>query len=143
MTDLFVLPDLERVLSAFLRAQPEIADVYEGRVYTSIPANPTWPLLRLTRIGGVPLLSNLLWVDRAMLQLDSWGGPKAQAHDGIEVVRAVMDARFLGHQDDAVINNVSFGEMRYEPDAEYTPARPRYLTTVDVTFHAASQLPVS
>lgn len=133
MSDILVLlPDVERLLSEFLRDQPEVTDLLAARVYTVLPRDKEFPLLRLVRLGGydeqicVPLV-----IDEAVVQMDVWGGPKALAYQAAATVRAVLSARLIGGHDEGVVQNIRHGALRYLPDEEFTPARPRY--TFDVT----------
>ena len=41
--------DAERLVSAWLREQEEITDLVESRVYTELPRQSTFPLIRLTQ----------------------------------------------------------------------------------------------
>ena len=89
--------DAERLVSTFLRAQSEVSDLVGTRVYTSLPEDKTYPLVRLQRIGGAPELTDdgLLW-DRADLQVDVWGGGKAITWQVAETLRAVFASRARG-----------------------------------------------
>ena|SRR3972149_12195584 len=62
-----VMPDLEAVVSKTLRDAGYSA-------YSSIPNDPTWPLLIVSRAGGIPPIRQYL--DGARIQVDVWGGAK-------------------------------------------------------------------
>lgn len=129
------LPDAEALLSQFLRAQEELVDEIGDRVYTVIPKNPTWPLVRLFRVGGTPRLSRPLVVDQPLIQLEAYGGTKQQAHDLIELARSLIAARIEGVHDD--VGNVcgyGFGNLSWLPDNSYTPSRARYVADVELTL---------
>lgn len=70
-------PDAEAVVAEWLRGGN--LDLVGARVYPSIPEDPTYPLITLARIGGVPAVRQYL--DAANIQIDAWGGTKQQAHD--------------------------------------------------------------
>jgi hypothetical protein len=135
MNDLILMPDVERLLSAWLREQIELTDLTDDRIYTSVPSRPEFPLLRVYRLGGIPLLDQPLWIDDAFMQFDAWGGPKATAWEIAETTRALLASRFVGVHPEGIVANVKLGELRYEPDAEYTPAKPRYLFTATIRVH--------
>lgn len=128
------LPDAEALLSQFLRAQDEIVEQIADRVYTVMPERPTWPLLRLFRVGGAPRLSRPLVIDQPLLQLEAYGGTKKQAHDLIELVRSLIAARIEGvHDDVANVSGFGFGNLSWLPDNSYTPSRARYVADVELT----------
>lgn len=146
MSDLILLPDVEQLLSEFLRAQPEVAALVADRVWTEIPKAPTgdddrWPLVRVSRYGGTPVTSVPLWLDQALVQIDSFGGNKRLTHQIAETCRAVLDRRLIGSHDEGVVTGVRTFGFGYHPDAIFSPAKPRYLFTATVTFHPHSVLP--
>lgn len=77
-------PDIEAMVGAALRAE----GVCGRRVYSSIPANPTYPLVTVARLGGVPPDRRRL--DRARIQVDVYGNNKAEARDAAELARRVV-----------------------------------------------------
>lgn len=136
------LPDAEAEISAFLRGLDEIFDLVEERVYTEIPANAEFPLVRLTRIGGTPLFNKPLWVDRPTLQIEAYGGTKAQAQEIAETCRAALSEIESATSPTAVFLSAEFGGMLYLPDPEFKNPRPRYVFDVDVFLHS-TELPLS
>lgn len=128
------LPDAEALLSQFLRAQDEISEAIGDRVYTAIPAKPTWPLIRLTRVAGAPLMSRPRCIDQPLIQIEAYGGSKADAHELVDLACRLIAARIGGiHDDLGVVNGYRFGALSYLPDDAYTPSRPRYVTDVELT----------
>jgi hypothetical protein len=69
MTDYLVFPDLEAISSYVIRsaAIPGLIGVY-----SSIPANPTYPLATVERLGGFPAVREGL--DAPRIQVKIWGG---------------------------------------------------------------------
>lgn len=135
-----ILPvDVERLLSHWLRLQIELTSLDCGqRIYTEIPTNPTFPLVRVTRFGGSPVLSRPLYLDAALVQFDVWGGSKHTAWKIAETSRALLAARLAGDSHgEGVVTGITFGELRWLPDRDYTPARPRYLFDATVFAHPA------
>ena len=93
---LFVLPDAERIVTDFLRAQPELGDMLDGRIYTVLPANPSWPAARVVRWGGQAIINRPLWLETAMCQVDVWGGGgKFEASLIARTMRALLAARLV------------------------------------------------
>lgn len=145
-----LLPDVEQLLSNFLRAQAEMHPFFTtgvdsagtpvvsppaDRVYTDIPKNPTWPLLRITRVGGSPVTNRPLRLDAALVQLEAFGGSKRLAHQILETSRAVIDRRIQGIHPEGVATGATFGPMSYRPDDVFSPAKPRYLCLVTIYTH--------
>lgn len=82
MTQLFLhFPDTEAIASVALRNAGY-------RAGSSIPANPTYPLLVIKRIGGTPADKRAL--DRANLQIDVWGNSKSECRDLANAARIVL-----------------------------------------------------
>lgn len=128
--------DVERLMSAWLRARPEIAAIVADRVVTETPNRVVFPFLRITQIGGAPVWSRPLWLDRSVIQIDAFGGPKVQARTLIDAVRAALAEDFLGsHAGVGVVVDVQFGDLNYVPDDLWEPPKPRYAATVTVITH--------
>jgi len=131
-----VTVDVERLLSSWLRARPEVIAVVEDRVYTEIPGHAVFPFLRVTLIGGRPVYSRPLFLDEALIQIDAYGGPKVLARQLIDLTRAAMATEFLGdHPGVGVVTSVVFGELAYIPDDTWEPPKPRYAATTSVYTH--------
>jgi hypothetical protein len=75
------LPDAEAVVSWWLRN----AGIASGRVYSSMPSVPVFPLIVVERIGGRPAVRERL--DRARIQLAVWGNSKSEARDLADAAR--------------------------------------------------------
>jgi hypothetical protein len=137
---LSVLPDVERILVAVLRAAPEIQALAGGdppRVHTRLPEDPTFPLLRLQRVGGSLPFQRPAWLDAARVQFDSWADTKREARDLAATAEAVL-LQTTGSQPPGgalgVITSIeeSLGlQWLQEPDS----ARHRYLFEVRVYAH--------
>ncbi len=121
-------PDFEAIIAATLRAA-SITDL-GVRVYSSIPTNPTFPLVTVKRIGGSPRVRQYL--DGANLQIDVWGGTKAQARDIAAACRTtifLLEGTQVSSPVSAWISGVddSLG-LTWLPDQE--TGRDRYLFSV-------------
>jgi hypothetical protein len=131
-----LLPNAASLISQALRATPEVAALIGDRVYTEIPKDPTWPLIRVTRFGGVPVTTTPLWLDEARIQIDCWGGTKWQAWQAAETARAALTTLPGVHTvagQRAVVTGITLGSFAEDADPSYTPARPR--CRFDVTVH--------
>lgn len=128
-----VLPDVEELVIKWALATPAVNTVSD-RIYGAVPANPTFPLIRVIRIGGLPT-SRLLWLDQATLQVDVWGGPKHTARLIAETMRAHMSASLPGSQDLGAVTAVEVGGLTWLPDTTYDPAKPRYTFDAAVYYH--------
>jgi hypothetical protein len=74
-------PDTEAIASTALHA----AGI---RAYSSIPANPIYPLVTVKRMGGIPQDKRAL--DRSNLQIDVWGNSKSECRDLALAARLVL-----------------------------------------------------
>lgn len=138
------LVDAEALTSYYLLNQSEVQTFAARRVYTEIPKNPTWPLVRVTRIGGAPKISRPLYLDKAHLQLEVFGGPKATAFDLScvcldELSKLPVEAAV---QPLGIVTAVGFGPINaWMPDesvpTEKGKARPRYISDVFVSTRPA------
>jgi hypothetical protein len=122
MSDLIMLPDAERVLVDFLRAQPELIELIDARIFTALPGEPTWPSVRVVRWGGWAAIYDPLVLDEAWCQVDTWADRKALASDVARLMRAVISARVKRECD--VVSGFRFGMMIDSPDTTFVPAKP-------------------
>jgi hypothetical protein len=127
--------DVERLLSEWLRARPDMTALVGTRVYTEIPNRAVFPLLRLTLIGGMSVTSQPLYLDESFIQLDAYGGPKVQARQIMDTARQAIDVELVGTHALGVVTGVTFGNLRYLPDDGYDPPQPRYVGSVFVYAH--------
>lgn len=122
MTDFQVFPDAEAAVGTAIRAAniPGIG----GRVYSSVPKSPTFPLIVVRRIGGRPTVRQSL--DTAHIQIDVWGRNKGEAHDAAQLARVALHRAEGTVQRDAFITAVedSLG-LSWQPDPDTD--RDRYI----------------
>lgn len=131
-----IVVDVERLLSSWLRARPEITAIVDDRVVTVVPNRAVFPFVKITQIAGAPVYSQPLFLDEAYLQIDCYGGPKVQARQLIDLIRHAMSEEFLGlHAGVGVVTSVRFGDLSYIPDDGYDPAVPRFLAMASVYTH--------
>lgn len=126
-----ILPDAELLAVTALRADADLAAIVDTRVYTSIPAEPTFPLVRVVRVGGIPEIRQHL--DVARLQVDAWGATKFEARTAAATAQAVLH-RLVGSHDEGVVTAVvdDLG-LSWQPDAE--TGQPRYTLGVALYIH--------
>lgn len=133
------LVDVEALVSQYLRSQSEVTAYVGQRVYTALPETKTFPLVRLTRVGGVPPMSRPLHMDAARIQIDVFGGSKATTLDTMDAIREEL-AKIVDEapvQPLGVVCGVRFGPLAYLPDGDFEPAKPRYTLDVTVTVRPA------
>ena len=134
MTGLFLAPDIEQMVSSFLRDQPEATDILGDRIYTEIPQSPTWPLARITLIDGAPT-DRIGWLNSPLLQIEVWGGPKATAYTACATLTALM-RRMRGTHDLGVVTETEVvSSPTWRPDDTFKPAKPRYIAQVRLWVH--------
>lgn len=127
---IFLPPNMEALVSAFLRDQPELVDLIGDRVYTAIPKKAVYPCLRVTELDDQPTNGSPLWSLAFVVQIDAWGGSKAEAWTIAQTARALIDARLEGlHPGYGVVNGTTPGGMMDLPDEDFDPAKPRWLFT--------------
>jgi hypothetical protein len=138
-----ILPDVSRLVSAYLRFVPEVRALVGDRVYTAFPkqVSKSSSFVLVTRIGGPPVLTRPLVLDLAVMQLDAYGGPQSAAHELVATCRAAL-AELEGEQPNAGgnVTGVVVGALRYVPDETYKPPRPRYVSDLEVYVKPAGEL---
>lgn len=127
------LPYVESLVSGWLRVN------MNRPVYSTLPAEPNWPVLVVKLIGTAHPTRE--WIMRARLQVESWGTNKTEAFHLIEEARRwIMDmagrvfTTVGGAADDAVVTDADddFGIM-WLPDPPTN--RDRYILGITVTLH--------
>lgn len=79
--------DAEAIVGTIIRSASTAAG---SRVYSSIPANPSYPLAVVQRIGGLPLHRNA--IDQAEIQVDIWAESKSAARSLADQARVALMA---------------------------------------------------
>lgn len=130
-----VLPNVEAIVSTFLQAQPEMIALIGTRTYTAIPGNATYPLCRVTQFDDVKVTHRPLWVVRASVQIEGFGGSKAEALNIVSTAEACIAERLEGAHAGGVVTGITWGSKRDLPDSTFSPAKPRWLTTAYITVH--------
>jgi len=143
MSELVLLPNTAALISAFLRDQDEVADLVGERVYTVLPNNKTFPMVRVTRVGGTAGTRFAHWLDAPLFQVDVWATTAAPAFDLAETCRAALVQRFSGTYHFAgvsgVVTSVEAGGISEGFDPE-DPGKARDRFDVVVMAHPAPPL---
>lgn len=133
------MPDAERLVIDALIADPDLAGLVEGRVYGVIPNTKVFPLIRVVRWGGEMIDDgDPYWGDAPGLQIDTWADRKAEAVSVAETVRAVCGQRLAGRHPLGLVAGVGIGTCVYDPDPEFTPAKPRVRLAIDLVTRPAT-----
>lgn len=111
-----LLPDAELVAVEWLRNTADVTALVADRVYTAVPPEPSWPLIRVLRVGGTPVVATHL--DVARLQIDCWATDKQAAHLVARTVQAALH-ELPGTHPTAVVTAVEDGTMSWNPDDDY------------------------
>lgn len=129
MTDLWIPPNMEALVSAFLRNQAEMTELVDERIYTAIPRDAVYPLVRVVQLLDTPAGAPLYAVGFEM-QVEAFGGSKAEAWRIASTARALIDVRLSGdYPGFGVVNGSIPGALLDLPDEDFTPAKPRWLFT--------------
>ena len=137
---LVTFPDWLACVSEWLRDQPELDALVDGRGYTELPRDKTFPLFVVNQINDPSITADVHYAVDALFQIDVWGGPKATTWTVAETARAVLSQRFAGTAHDLtngsiVVASVRVGGIRRTTDTiviqaaettgEVSRARPR------------------
>jgi len=127
--ELLIQPNMEALVSAFLRNQPELTALVDDRIYTALPKEPEYPCVRVVQLLSTPTGSPLYAVAYEV-QGEAFGGSKAEAWRIASTAQALIDARIEGvHEGFGVVNGTRPGAMIDLPDEAFEPAKPRWLFT--------------
>lgn len=130
-----LLPEVEGLVRTFLEGRTEMVALVGSRVYTALPKDVVFPAVRVTQFDDIKITQRPLWVVRSSMQVEAWGGTKAQAFTAAATAQACLADGLEGVHVRGVVTGVTFGAMRDLPDVAYSPAKPRWLFTAYVTSH--------
>ncbi len=107
--------------SLWLRGRAEITS--GNRIYPyRLPATKTYPLGRVSRVGGGLRTGTMSWVHDPMLQFDFWSKDNTDAYEWADTAAALMDQEFHGlltlGAKSVVISHASVGGVRHGFDPE-------------------------
>jgi hypothetical protein len=129
--DLRILGDVEFLCVEWLKAHPAVVAEVGQRVWTSLPKEPSFPALRLFRVGGAPTIEQHL--DVARIQVESFALSKYDARFVAATAQAALHV-MVGVHDQGVVTAVedAIGPI-WAPDPPTN--RPRYHFDVFVYLH--------
>jgi hypothetical protein len=139
--------DLEAVIVAALRADPAVLAAVGGdRIYTALPASPAFPCVRITLMGGAE--GGRSWQPSAPqrealdVQIDVWGGSRAEALHASNVIRFALGGSLPGACPGGAVAGVLWDSIQRIPDDDIPTstgrARERFLTLGTFTVHHSS-----
>lgn len=132
-----LMPDVERLVIETLQGSLDVQALVGDRVYSDLPASPVWPSVRVARIGGSVSVRPYR-LERVLVQVDCWGGPRRLTSRVAETCRAAAVQDLPGVHEvggvGCVVTGVDAGGIVDTSDGEYAPARPlsRFSLTVFV-----------
>jgi hypothetical protein len=135
MTALVLLPNIEALVSAHLRAQSAVTAIADDRVYTALPRDVVMPCARVVNFYTQHVTQRPLWVATFYLQVDAWAATKAEAQNLSATLMAAMGEPMEGVHALGHVNGTIFDGWMDDPDDFYTPARPRWRFIARVTAH--------
>ena len=138
-----LLPDIERMVSNYLRANTDVTALVGTNIYTVMPKNAAgdpernipakFPLVIARRITGSPIFSRPLRFDQARIQVDCYGGSKALAWQTAATIAAALSEDFLGIHSEGVALDTQVGALQDLPDDTLDPPQPRWILDVVIT----------
>lgn len=135
MTLELVMPDVVKMMVAFLRAQPEVVALCgaSASIRGRLEPNTVYPAVRITRIGDEPINEVPFIVEAVRVQFDCWGGNNRQAERLAQAVRNVVMARGINHaNDEGVMTKAIPRGLSDLPDDSQVPARERYVLELEI-----------
>ncbi len=133
MSEYDEFPDVEALAGAVVRT---VVTAISNRCYSSLPKTPTYPLVLVKRIGGVPKERHRL--DRPRLQIEAWGTTKSEAYDIAQAARVALHG--MEGQTYTTPVNGFIASVRDDLGLTWSPDpvtnKDRYIFGVSLTSHA-------
>ncbi len=116
---------------AFADTEACIADVLLAElvgvaVYGELPPEPSFPCVRLVRVGGGPVATLPTYLDAALVQCDVFADSKGQGRSVADATRGVLAALSNTSTAHGLIAAVRLGSFTYTPETAFTPPKARY-----------------
>jgi len=131
---LYLLPDTERLVRAYLVQVAELTALVGTNISTEQPGNLASAWITFTRLGGPALASLPEAMDIARFQFDAWATDKATANSIARTLRAAL--RSSTNYTLATVGTLGgcsiVTDLAWQPDTSRTPPTPRYVLTVDI-----------
>lgn len=142
MTAPMLIPSSEREVSALYRADADVAAMVTDRVYTVLPKQIVFPLIRIELVS-----EELKWVRPyrmadATIQVSAYADTKWLANRIIETARMVATGwdgtvHVAATGVDGFVSTTGITGLFWNPDDSYSPAKPRYSFDLSVTVQPA------
>jgi hypothetical protein len=129
---LSVLPDATLAVIQYLRTVAAVTSIVPAeQILTRLPSSPTYPVVLVTRIGGVAAVPQR--VDEASIQIDAVGGDEATSSVAARTVRAAILAIANDTVPEAVlVSGFDLTGPQWIPDATVTPPLSRFVARYSV-----------
>jgi hypothetical protein len=130
-----ILPDAELALIQYLRSRSEITALVPGsRITTVAPPEPTYPLVRVMRIGGTGTSWGL--IDEPAFQVDVIGGSRHLCQQIARTIRACILAIANDTVSEGTLASASEETgIQWFPDTVVVPPLPRFVARYRVFLH--------
>lgn len=130
-----IMPDPLATLSQFLRDQPEIVQAVGDRVYSILPKEKEYPLIRVSWIGAQSrygtLTSTTPWITfSAHIQIDVWAAIHRTASALGDLVLDLIFDNLTGTRN---VVNVGLIDAHLDLDDGLTPRMSRFTASVMLT----------
>lgn len=132
MSPIRLLPDVEALTVNRLRASADVTALVGQRVGTTLYDGLT-PALKVTLVSGDERVRDHL--DAPRVQVDAYGGTKADANDLARTARAALVAVSGAFAEGVVTAVRTLVTPWWNPDSGFEPPRPRYSFDVELTVH--------
>jgi hypothetical protein len=126
-----LMPDAVAVVAGYLRAALAARGT-PTPVASRVPSPRPARFVRIERIGGP---ANTPVTDRPRLDVHCWGADESDAHDLMQLCRALLGAA-RGPYGGTVLARPATGGPQFLPDAESGAAR--YAFTLDITLRGTA-----
>lgn len=132
-----MMPNSTALVTRFLQSDAATEPLIDVRAYSKLPKTKTYPLVRVTRIGG-STVTDPYWIDQPLFQIDCWATTATLAWQVGETCRSALAQRFNGALSflsgalTGVVSGATVGGLTETDDDSATP--PLALARFDLTF---------
>jgi hypothetical protein len=133
-----VIPDMEKVVSDYLRADPNVQAV-ASRIVGKTPATTTEPWVRVTQLDAAnDPTSRVEHLIAYLMQFDCYAGSEGGQPEANLLGRIVRASLILmpGVHDSVVVSSTRIVSDPRIPDTDFEPARERRILTARIHAHA-------
>jgi hypothetical protein len=131
-----LVPDVERVVHAFLDSAPDVAAL-NTRLVGRTPKDTGTAWTRISLLDERPVSPVADHIVNALLQIDIYAGSQPDVLTHARTIRAALQGMPAATHASAVVNAVTVIGMARVPDTDYSPARERVILTIELVAHAA------